>query len=81
MIIEQVKKDFSAGCFQNAFIKVSYNMSLEGDAKKALGVLTDAHFESVRSDIRTEIKTTIRKLMKEWETKIDTFINVSTLSP
>ena len=77
IVVEHVKRDFSEGCFQNAFIEVNYSMALDGDAEKAMCVLTEAHFEGLKADIRAENKTTIRKHMKTWETNIDNILKVN----
>ena len=65
------KKEFAAGNFYRFFTAVSYDFPLEGDAKKAFAVLAQKNSEALRSDIKTENKTTVRRILKTWEAGID----------
>ena len=70
--MDSVKKEFSSGNFYHCFTAVNYDFPMDGDAKKAFGVLDGANLDALRSDIRAENETTVRKLLKTWEAGIDT---------
>ena len=69
--MDSVKKEYTSGNSHHGFTVVDSDFPLEGDAKKALAVLTEGNYESVRIDIRAENKTTARKHLENSETSIE----------
>ena len=65
-----VKKEFPNGNFYRCFTAVSYDFTLEGEAKKAFIVSDQKNFDALRSDIKAESETTARRLLEVWETGI-----------
>ena len=64
----------------HGFIPVDEDFPLEGDAEKAMAMLDESIFESIQTDVQTENKTTVRKLLKTWETGIGSRTKGYTLS-
>ena len=74
VVMDFARKEFASGNYYRCFTQVNYDFPVDGDAKESFGVFSAKNLDAPKSDIRAENKTTVRKLLKTWETNIDTDI-------
>ena len=68
--MDAVKKEFTANNFCHAFTIVDAEFPVDGDASVALKVMTPATYDTFAKDLKSEVKTLVRRHLKTWEVAI-----------
>ena len=71
--MDAVKKEFAANNFHHAFTIVDKEFPLDSDAEIALKVTTSATYLSLSNELKSEVKTVVRKQLKIWDSQIESY--------